>query len=86
MGLIAHRLLVLGHAILAMRAASAFERFIAPGDYCLRRRDHVGQLGGVVEFHWEMVSRNGEVAAVGLEFLVLAADSHIQTDYQFIES
>ena len=28
---------------------------------------------------------NREVAAVGLEILVLAADGRIETDYQFIE-
>jgi hypothetical protein len=33
-----------------------------------------------------MVSKDGEVAGVGLEFPVLAPDGRIQTDYQFIES
>jgi hypothetical protein len=33
-----------------------------------------------------MVSNDGEVAGVGLEVLVLAADGRIRRDYQFIES
>jgi hypothetical protein len=33
-----------------------------------------------------MVSASGEVASVGLEFGILAADSRIRLDYQFIES
>ena len=50
-----------------------------------RRRDDVERLADVVKFHWEMVSAGGEVAAVGLEFLVLARDGRIRIDYQFIE-
>jgi hypothetical protein len=39
------------------------------------------------EFNWEMVrSTTGEVAAAGLEVLILDADGFIETDYQFIES
>jgi hypothetical protein len=33
-----------------------------------------------------MVSASGEVAGVGLEFVVLDADGRIRMDYQFIES
>jgi hypothetical protein len=33
-----------------------------------------------------MVSSAGDVDAVGLAFLVLAADGRIKRDYQFIES
>jgi hypothetical protein len=32
-----------------------------------------------------MVSEDGELAGVGLEFLVLAYDGRIRRDYQFIE-
>jgi hypothetical protein len=32
-----------------------------------------------------MVTTAGEVAGVGLEFVVLAPDGRIQADYQFIE-
>ena len=38
-------------------------------------------------FNWEMVRKGtGDVAGVGLEFLVLGADGRIRIDYQFIES
>jgi hypothetical protein len=36
--------------------------------------------------HWEAVSPDGEVAAVGLVFVVLGADGRIRRDYVFIES
>jgi hypothetical protein len=75
-----------GHAALEARATSAYEEFIAGGEYTFRRRDDVDQLRNVVKFHWEMVSRDGEIAGVGLEFLVLAGDGRIRADYQFIET
>lgn len=40
----------------------------------------------VVKFGWEMVASGGEVAAVGLEFVILDADGRIRIDCQFIES
>jgi hypothetical protein len=80
------RLEARGHAALEARATSAHERFIAPGTYAFRRRDNVERLGDVVKFNWEMVTSAGEIAGVGLEFLVLAPDGRIRRDYQFIES
>ena len=79
------RLEARGHAALEARATSAYEEFIAPGTYTFRRQDNVERLGDVVKFNWEMVSASGEVAGVGLEFLILAADGRIHSDYQFIE-
>jgi hypothetical protein len=75
-----------GHAALEARATSAYEEFIAPGEFSFRRRDNVERLADVVKFNWEMVSKDGEVAAVGLAFLVLAPGGRIRRDYQFIES
>jgi hypothetical protein len=75
-----------GHAELESRAASAYEQFVAQGAFHFRRRDNVERLEDVVKFNWEMVSPDGDVAAVGLEFLVLAPDGRIRRDYQFIES
>jgi len=75
-----------GHAALEARATSAHEQFIAGGDFTFRRRENVQRLGDVVKFNWEMVSGSGVVAGVGLEFLVLAPDGRIRTDYQFIET
>jgi hypothetical protein len=44
------------------------------------------RLADVVTFNWEIVSKDGDVAGGGLEFLVLAPDGRIRRDYQFIES
>ena len=42
------------------------------------------RLGDVVKFHWEAVAKDGELVAVGLDFLVLAADGRIERDYTFV--
>jgi hypothetical protein len=79
------RLEARGHAALEVRATSAYEEFVAPGEFRFRRRDDVERLDEVVTFRWEMVSRSAGVAGVGLEFRVIAPDGRIRTDYQFIE-
>lgn len=70
---------------LEQRVASSHEknvrdngfRFIATGD--------AQPLRDTVMFHWQMVpAAGGPVAAVGLEFLLLAEDGRIAIDYQFI--
>jgi hypothetical protein len=80
------RLEARGHDALEARAASAYEEFVASGAFSFRRRSNVERVADVVKFNWEMVAANGEVAAVGLEFLVLDPDGRIRDDYQFIES
>jgi hypothetical protein len=75
-----------GHAELEARVAHAYTEFIASGRNTFRAQDHGTRLGDVVKFRWEMVTDGGEVAGVGLEFVILSADGRIQTDYQFIES
>jgi hypothetical protein len=75
-----------GYAALEARVRSAYAEFVAPGTFTFRRRDNVERVADVVKFNWEMVSANGEVAAVGLEFLVLTPDGRIRSDYQFIEA
>lgn len=74
-----------GHKELEARVARAYEEFVAPGQFLFRSRGNAARLGDVVKFNWEMVSSDGAVAAVGLEFLVLSADGRIRLDYQFIE-
>jgi hypothetical protein len=49
-----------------------------------RGRDDAERLGDVVKFHWEAVAKDGDVFAVGLNFLVFAADGRIERDYTFI--
>jgi hypothetical protein len=80
------RLEARGHAALEARATSAYEEFIAPGEFSFQRQDDAERLADVVKFRWQMVSTSGEVAGAGLEFLVLAPDGRIRSDYQFIES
>jgi hypothetical protein len=74
-----------GHAELEARAATSYEHWVGSEGLSFRGRDDVDRLGDVVKFHWEAVSPDGELAAVGLVFIVLGADGRIQRDYVFIE-
>jgi hypothetical protein len=74
-----------GHAALAARVTSAYHEWVDRGGFHFRRRDNVDRVADVVKFNWEMVSADGEVAGVGLAFLVLAPNGRIKLDYQFIE-
>jgi hypothetical protein len=75
-----------GHAELEARAATSYAHWAGAEGLSFRGRDDVERLGDVAKFHWEAVTRDGEVAAVGLVFVVLGADGRIQRDYVFIES
>ena len=75
-----------GHAELEARAATSYEHWVGSEGLSFRRRDDVERLHDVVKFHWEAVSPDGEVTAVGLDFLVLGAEGRIRRDYVFIES
>jgi hypothetical protein len=78
---------VRGHRELESRVTDAYERFIASGEYDFRRCDDAERLRDVVKFRWKMVStKDGSVAGIGLEFLVIDAEGQIRSDYQFIES
>ncbi len=75
-----------GHVALEARVTRSYEDFVAPGEFVFRPRDNVARLNEIVKFNWEMVRTAGdEVAAVGLEILVLGDDGRIRIDYQFIE-
>jgi hypothetical protein len=75
-----------GHAELEARAATSYERWVGSDGLSFRRRDDVDRLHDVVKFHWEAVSQDGQVTAVGLVFVILATDGRIRRDYVFIES
>jgi hypothetical protein len=75
-----------GHAELEARAATSYEHWVGSERLSFRGRDDVDRLNDVVKLHWEAVSPDGEVTAVGLVFLVLGADGRIERDYVFIES
>ena len=64
---------------------SAYEDFVATGQMSFRARHGAKRLGDVVTWRWEGVSPDGEVLGAGLEFVILAADGRIATDYQFVE-
>jgi hypothetical protein len=75
-----------GHAELEARAATSYEQWVASDGLSFTRRDDVDRLDDVVKFHWDAVSQDGQVTAVGLVFLILATDGRIRRDYVFIES
>jgi hypothetical protein len=76
---------VRGHGELEARVTSAYEDFVATGQMSFRSRPGAKRLGDVVTWRWEGVSPDGEVLGAGLEFVILAADGRIATDYQFVD-
>src|SRR6266545_2671519 len=66
-----------GHEEIEARVASAYEHWVGSEGLRFRGRDDAERLGDVVKFHWEAVANDGETFAVGLDFLVLAADGRI---------
>jgi hypothetical protein len=73
-----------GYGEIEARVASAYEHWVSSEGLSFRGRDAAERLGDVVKFHWEAVAKDGEVFAVGLNFLVLAADGRIERDYTFV--
>jgi hypothetical protein len=73
-----------GHEEIEARAASVYGHWVGSEGLSFRGRDDVERLGDVVKFHWEAVTAGGEVFAVGLNFLVLAANGRIERDYTFV--
>jgi len=69
-----------GYAEIEARAASAYEHWVGSEGLSFRARDDAERLGDVVKLHWEAVAEDGEVIAVGLVVLVLAADGRIERD------
>jgi hypothetical protein len=76
-----------GYSALEVRVTRAYEDFVAPGQYVFRARANAARLHNYVKFNWEMISTaDGQVAAVGLDVLVLDDQDRIQLDCQFIEA
>jgi hypothetical protein len=73
-----------GYEEIEARAASAYEHWVGSEGLSFRGRDDAERLGDVVKLHWEAVAKGGEVFAVGLSFLVLAANGRIERDYTFV--
>src|SRR5918999_453787 len=73
-----------GYEEIEARVGSAYEHWVGSEGLSFRGRDDAERLGDVVKFHWEAVAKDGELFAVGLNFLVLAADGRIERDYTFV--
>ena len=73
-----------GYEEIEARAASAYEHWVGSEGLSFRGRDDADRLGDVVKLHWDAVAKDGTVFAVGLSFLVLAADGRIERDYTFV--
>jgi hypothetical protein len=73
-----------GYEELEARAASAYEHWVGSEGLSFRVRDDAERLADVVKFHWEAVAKNGDAFAIGLSFLVLAADGRLERDYTFV--
>jgi hypothetical protein len=73
-----------GYEQIEARAASAYEHWVGSEGLSFRGRDDADRLGDVVKLHWEAVGKDGTVFAVGLSFLVVAANGRIERDYTFI--
>jgi hypothetical protein len=73
-----------GYEEIEARVASAYEHWVASEGLSFRGRDDAEQLADVLKFHWEALDKHGELFAVGLHVLVLAADGRIERDYTFV--
>ena len=73
-----------GYEEIEARATSAYEHWVGSEGLSFKGRDDADRLGDVVKFHWEAVAGDGQLFAIGLCFLVLAADGRIVRDYTFV--
>jgi hypothetical protein len=73
-----------GYDEIEARAASAYEHWVGSEGLSFRGRDDADRLGDIVKLHWEAIAKEGSVVAVGLSFLVVAADGRIKRDYTFV--
>jgi hypothetical protein len=74
-----------GYEQLEQRVAGSHEKNVRDRGFRFRRAGSVQALQDSLMFHWEMVPAGTDaVAALGLEFLLLAPDGRIRTDYQFV--
>ena len=74
-----------GYEALHQRVTGSHEKNVRDAGFRFVRAGDAQFLRDAVMFHWHMVpAAGGPVAALGLEFLVLAGDGRIAVDYQFI--
>ena len=75
-----------GYEAIEARAASVYEHWVGSEGLSFRGRDDAERLGDVVKLHWEALGKDGALFAVGLSFLVLAADGRIERNYTFVDT
>lgn len=76
-----------GYDELEQRIVGSHEKNVRDGGYRFRSSKNAQALRNAVKFNWEMVpAAGGEVAALGLEVLLVDEHGRILCDYQFIES
>ncbi|KQW63523.1 hypothetical protein [Variovorax sp. Root411] len=74
-----------GYEALQQRVTGAHEKNVRDAGFRFVCTGDAQFLHDAVMFHWHMVpAAGGPVAALGLQFLVLAGDGRIAVDYQFI--
>ncbi len=75
-----------GYAALERRIARTYERYVGTGEHIFAPLENIDAHHGTVKFNWAMkTTRDGDVVAVGFDFLILDSDGRIRTDYQFVE-
>ena len=76
---------VRGYPALEARVGEAYEKFVADGSRIFRPWGEPDGHHDTVRLHWCMMPTDGgPTAALGFDFLVLAPDGRIQTDYQYV--
>lgn len=74
-----------GYEALEQRVTSSHEKNVRDGGFRFIATGDAQLLRNTLMFHWQMVpAGGGPVAALGLEFLLLAEEGRIDKDYQFI--
>jgi hypothetical protein len=77
----------IGYDALERRVTSAYEAYVGTGQYQFRSAEPAAAHHNAAAVRWEMVTvPDGDIASVGLEFLVLDDDGRIVSDHQFIVS
>ena len=75
----------IGYDALEVRVTGSHDKNVRDNGNRFRARPDARQVRDAITFHWEMLrGTSDEVAAVGLEVLLVDAQGRIVTDYQFI--
>jgi hypothetical protein len=76
-----------GHEQLEVRIATAYEKWVEPGEHVFRAVPNANGHHDAVRFNWHMVHLASDTAvAVGFDFILLDEDRLIVSDHQFVES